>query len=72
MGDDNANDASFASNDHLIEEVKFIIDSFVDCNFFDTCIAHNLIRHANSFLMWMKDVPSHFNTVILANMAALN
>ena len=33
LEDDNAGDASFASYDHLIEEVKFIIDSFVDCNF---------------------------------------
>ena len=34
LGDDNVSDASFASYDHLIEEVKFIIDFLLIVTFF--------------------------------------
>ena len=75
LGDDSAGDASFASYDYLIDEVKFITDSFVDCNFFHTrrqrnCVAH--IRHVNGFWVLIKDVLPHINGVILANLAALD
>ena len=55
--------------------MKFITNSFVDCNFFHiwrqrNCVAH--IRHVNGFSVLIKDVLPHINGVILANLAALD
>ena len=75
LGDGSVGDSSFASYDYLIDEVKFITNSFVDSNFFHiwrqrNCVAH--IRHVNGFSVLIKDVLPHINGVILANLAALD
>ena len=65
-------DESFASYGHLIAEAKVLTDSFSCVRFSHirrqgNSIAHNLTRYVSGFLVWMEDVPSHINNVLLAN-----
>ena len=67
---------SFVSYGHLIEEAKFLAESFVvfsvshvkrQSNF----VAHNLARyarHINDLSVWIESVSSHLNAVTLANL----
>ena len=72
-------DVSFASYDHLIhEEAKFIAESFVVFNVSHinkqgNSVTHNFARHAryvSNSLMWMKDVPSYFHAIMLADITS--
>ena len=56
---------------HLIDEAKCLVENFTVVLFShirkqDNSTGHNLARHVSKFSVWMKDVPSHLNTVILA------
>ena len=67
---------SSASYGHLIEEAKFLAESFVvfsvshvkrQSNF----VPHNLARyarHINDLSVWIESVSSHLNAVTLANL----
>nr|POF00010.1 hypothetical protein CFP56_55805 [Quercus suber] len=72
-------EVSFAFYDHLIhEEAKFIAESFVVFNVSHinkqgNSIAHNLARHVrydSNLLVWMKDVPSYFHAIMLADLTS--
>ena len=63
---------SLVSYGHLIDEAKCLAENFtvVLVSYIrkqDYSTGHNLIRHVSKFSVWMRDVPSHLNTVILAN-----
>lgn len=67
---------SFATYGHLISAAHPTIEAFSYICFShtrrqDNAIVHNLSRHAGhvgGYLVWMKDVPSYLQNVLLANL----
>ena len=68
-------DESFSSRGHLIAEAKLFFDFFHYFSLSHICrqtnsVAHNFTghaRHVNGLLVWMKDVPPHLNSILLAD-----
>ena len=72
-------EVSFAFYDYLIhEEAKFIAESFFVFNVSHinkqgNSVAHNLAklaRYVSDLLVWMKDVPSYFHAIMLADLTS--
>ena len=63
---------------HLIDEAKELAKDFTYIEFSNVLrqknsAVHNIVRHArhvNEYLVWMKDVPPHFFSVIQADSAS--
>ena len=70
-----SDDEPLASFVHLIEYAKSYADTFSSISFFHSCrqynsVTSNLIRHAkhvSNLSVYMEDIPSHLNDVILAD-----
>ena len=64
-----------ADYSHLIEKAKDIAGSFAICGYFlikkqDNSTTHHIAKHVSSFEVWMDDIPSHLNVVILADLSS--
>lgn len=68
---------SFATYGHLISTARLTIEAFSYICFShtrrqDNVITHNLTRHArhaSGYLVWMKDVPSYLQHVLLVDLS---
>lgn len=68
------NIASIAAYGHLIVKAKSLLRNFSDVVFCHTrrrgnLATHNVARYDSKFSLWMKDVPPHIFSVILADAA---
>lgn len=55
-------EVSFTSFGHLIVEPKTLAETFYEIIF-----SHTHAKHVSNFIVWVEDVPSHLNSVTLAN-----
>ena len=62
---------SFSPFDHILSSAKSTLNAYNCISFSHVCrlgnkVAHNLAKHARhvrDLLVWMKDVPSHLNSI---------